>query len=222
MSVTIPNMNLPKGCGDCPFSKGINFKEMRCLAETTLYISDGSEYKRDSKCPLKECNNAEPPEWLYHTPFEGRSWVDFLAETTLYISDGSEYKRDSKCPLKECNNAEPPEWLYHTPFEGRSWVDFNAVEKALGFRLFGWQKEYILTGCAYAARRTGKTTAMILYELLDIDGKPIDFTKPAPSRRIDVIRCYYRDIWEKLRDAGIEMRPVFWSIEDKRNMRKNM
>ncbi len=175
MSVTIPNMNLPKGCGDCPFSKGINFKEMRCLAETTLYISDGSEYKRDSKCPLKECNNAEPPEWLYHTPFEGRSWVDF-----------------------------------------------NAVEKALGFRLFGWQKEYILTGCAYAARRTGKTTAMILYELLDIDGKPIDFTKPAPSRRIDVIRCYYRDIWEKLRDAGIEMRPVFWSIEDKRNMRKNM
>lgn len=29
-----------------------------------------------------------------------------------------------------------------------------------------------------------------------------------------------RDIWEKLRDAGIEMRPVFWSNEDKKNYKK--
>lgn len=173
MSVTIPNMNLPKGCGDCPFSKGINFKEMRCLAETTLYISDGSEYKRDSKCPLKECNNAEPPEWLYHTPFEGRSWVDF-----------------------------------------------DAVEKALGFRLFSWQKEYIDLGCGYADRRTGKTTAMILHHLLSIEEKPIDFSRPAPSKRASVERHYFRDIWEKLRDAGIPMRPVFWNKEDKKKYEK--
>ncbi len=168
MSIMIPNMNLPKGCGDCPFSKGINFKEMRCLAESSLYISDGGEYKRDSKCPLKECNNAEPPKWLYHTPFE-------------------EY----------------------------SWVDFDAVEKALGFQLFSWQKEYIDLGCGYADRRTGRTTAQILHHLLNIDEKPIDFSMPPLTRREAIAKQNYRDIWERLRDAGIEMRPVFWSKEDK-------
>lgn len=54
-----------------------------------------------------------------------------------------------------------PEWLYHSPYERDSWVDFDSIEKALGFRLFGWQKEYILSGCAYAGRSTGKITAEI-------------------------------------------------------------
>lgn len=92
---------------------------------------------------------------------------------------------------------EPPEWIYHSPFERDSLVDFNAVEKALGFRLFGWQKDYILSGCAYAGRRTGKTTAEILHQLLSINEEPIDFTRPAPSHRIAIIRGEYRDIWEK-------------------------
>lgn len=61
---------------------------------------------------------------------------------------------------------------------------------------------------------------MILHELLDTNGDPIDFTRPAPSKRIGVIRKYYRDIWEKLHDAGIEMRPVFWSKEDKKKHEK--
>lgn len=169
MSMIIPNMNLPKGCGDCPFSKGINFKEMRCLAESSLYISDGGEYKRDSKCPLKECNDPEAPEWLYHTPFEDRSWVNF-----------------------------------------------DAVEKALGFRLFGWQKDYILSDCAYAGRRIGKTTAVILHQLLSVNEEPIDFSRPSPSKHMVIFRQDFRDIWEKLRDAGIPMRPVFWSVEDKK------
>ena len=111
---------------------------------------------------------------------------------------------------------EPPEWLYHTPFEGRSLVDFDAVEKALGFRLFGWQKDYILSGCAYASRRTGKTTAEILHQLLSVNEEPIDFSRPAPSKRIAIVRQDFRDIWEKLRADGIEMRQVFWSEEDKK------
>ena len=117
---------------------------------------------------------------------------------------------------------EPPEWLYHTPFEEHSWVNFDAVEKALGFRLFSWQKEYIDLGCRYADRRTGRTTAQILHHLLNIDEKPIDFSRPAPSKRIGVIRNYYRDIWEKLRGAGIPMRPVFWNKEDKEFYKKGL
>lgn len=169
MSIIVPNMNLPKGCGDCPFSWGIEFGEMECLADHGLYITDGTEYTRDSKCPLKEYNDPEAPEWLYHTPFEDRSWVNF-----------------------------------------------DAVEKALGFRLFSWQKEYILSDCAYTGRRTGKTTAVILHQLLSVNEEPIDFSRPSPSKRMVIFRQDFRDIWEKLRDAGIPMRPVFWSVEDKK------
>lgn len=111
---------------------------------------------------------------------------------------------------------EPLEWIYHTPKEYCCTVNFDAVEKALGFRLFGWQKDYILSGRAYAGRRTGKTTAEILHQLLSVDEEPIDFSRPAPSKRIAINRQYYRDIWEKLRDARIPMRPVFWNVEDKK------
>lgn len=141
------------------------------------------------------------------------SWIAFLE----YLHDCEEAMKENellKSKLKQID--QPPEWLYHSPFERDSWVDFDAVEKALGFRLFSWQKEFIDLGCGYADRRTGKTTAQILRQLLQIDEKPIDFSRPAPSKRIDVIRQYYRDIWEKLHDAGIEMRPVFWNKEDKK------
>ena len=135
-----------------------------------------------------------------------------------YIAD--ELKEKSKKDFMSIQiTEEPSEWLYHTPFEDRSCVDFDTVEKALGFRLFGWQKDYIISDCAYtyASRRTGKTTAHILRHLLNVNKEPIDFSRPAQSKRMDIIRQDCRDIWEKLRDAGIEMRPVFWSNEDKKN-----
>lgn len=114
-----------------------------------------------------------------------------------------------------------PEWLYHSPYERDSWVDFDSIEKALGFRLFGWQKEYILSGCAYAGRSTGKITAEILHQLLSVDEDPIDFSKPASSIRIAINRQYYHNIWKKLHDAGIEIRPVFWNKKDKEEYEKN-
>jgi len=141
--------------------------------------------------------------------------------THEFPSIAEELKEKSKKDFMSIKiENETPEWLYHTPFEEYSWVNFDAVEKALGFRLFSWQKEYIELGCCYADRRTGKTTAMILHHLLSIEEKPIDFSRPAPSKRANVERHYFRDIWEKLRDAGIPMRPVFWSIEDKKKYKK--
>lgn len=134
--------------------------------------------------------------------------IDYPGENCIsYILDAYENER---------KKIEDLEWIYHIPEKNYGIVDFDAVEKALGFRLFGWQKEYIITGCAYAGRRTGKTTAEILHQLLSVDEEPIDFSRPAPSTRIAINRQYYRDIWEKLRDAGIPMRPVFWSKEDKK------
>ena len=132
-------------------------------------------------------------------------------------SIAEELKEKSKKDFMSIKIEEgAPKWLYHTPFEENSLVDFDAVEKALGFRLFSWQKEYIDLGCGYADRRTGRTTAQILHHLLNIDEKPIDFCMPPLSRREAIAKQNYRDIWEKLHNAGIEMRPVFWSIEDKK------
>lgn len=107
------------------------------------------------------------------------------------------------------------EWLYHSPFERDSWVDFDAVEKALGFRLFGYQKSYILQ---QGFRQMGSTTAEILQMLFDKDqyDNPIDFTEPPRNKRLRIFRQQFMEIWEKLRDADVEMRPVFWSREDKK------
>lgn len=141
--------------------------------------------------------------------------------THEFPSIADELKEKSKKDFMSIKiEEEPPEWIYHAPKEYCCTVNFNAVEKALGFRLFGWQKDYILSGCAYAGRRTGKTTAEILHQLLSVNEEPIDFSRPAPNKRIAIIRQDFRDIWEKLQDAGIEMRPVFWSIEDKKKYEK--
>ena len=115
----------------------------------------------------------------------------------------------------EKKKTEDLEWLYHSRFERDSWVDFDAVEKALGFRLFGYQKSYVL---GQGFRQMGRTTAEILRMLFDKEqyDNPIDFSDPPRNRQKHVFRQQFRDIWEKLHDAGIEMRPVFWNIEDKK------
>lgn len=120
----------------------------------------------------------------------------------------SDYKNEKK-------KTEDFEQIYHSPFERDSWVDFDAVEKALGFRLFGYQKNYILH---QGFRQTGRTTAEILRMLFDKDQyvNPIDFSYPPINTQSAIFRQHFRDIWEKLRDAGIEIRPVFWRIEDKK------
>lgn len=141
------------------------------------------------------------------------SWIAFLE----YLQDYEKAKKENEMLKSKLNQKEKsPEWLYRALFENCSRVDFDVIEKALGFRLFGWQKDYIITGCAYAGRRTEKTTSEILYQLLSVYEEPIDFSKPARDSQAYIFKMGCHDIWEKLRDAGIEMRPVFWSKEDKK------
>lgn len=116
-------------------------------------------------------------------------------------------------------DAEPLEGFYDSRYERNSWVDFDAVEKALGFKLFGYQKSYIL---GQGFRQMGRTTAEILQMLFDKEqyNNPIEFTYPPINTQNAIFRQQFRAIWEKLRDAGIEMRPVFWSMEDKKKYEK--
>lgn len=108
------------------------------------------------------------------------------------------------------------EWLYYSRFERDSWVDFDAVEKALGFKLFGYQKSYIL---GQGFRQMGRTTSEILRMLFDKKqyDNPIDFINSPRNRQKLIFHQQFYDIWEKLHDDGIEMRPVFWNKEDKKS-----
>lgn len=136
--------------------------------------------------------------------------------THEFPSIADELKEKSKKDFMSIKiEDEPPEWIYHSPYEKDSWVDFEAVEKALGYRLFGYQKSYIL---GQGFRQMGRTTSEILRMLFDKYqyDNPIDFSGPARNHHKYIFRQQFRDICEKLRDAGIEMRPVFWSIEDKK------
>lgn len=106
------------------------------------------------------------------------------------------------------------EWIYgnHSFYPDEEEL-FKKIEAALGFKLFFWQKSYILYG---TFRKYGKTTAEILKELLATDRPPLDYSKRASSAREDFYRKDLRKIKEKLTAAGIPTRKVFWDEREKR------
>lgn len=89
---------------------------------------------------------------------------------------------------------------------------FEAVEKALGFKLFIWQKAYIAHG---EFRRYGATTAEILRDLLNVSKPPLDYSRPPVNNMARFYRDETREIKRKLYDSGIPTRPVFFSLSDK-------
>lgn len=103
-------------------------------------------------------------------------------------------------------------WIYRNPFPEHEEL-FKRIEAALGFNLFVWQKSFIVMG---HFRQYGETTARILRELLDTEAVPLDYTRRCMSHREDFYRHELRKIQERLKDAGIKTRVVFWSVGDKR------
>lgn len=103
--------------------------------------------------------------------------------------------------------------IHETPFLPMEEAFFEKVEKALGFKLYVWQKTYISSIGHF--RRTGETTAVCLKELLNTDAPPIDFSILPKNAREDCERHQFREIQEKLIAAGIPTRTVFWSKREK-------
>lgn len=91
--------------------------------------------------------------------------------------------------------------------------DWDAIEKALGFKLFVWQKMWVDDLCdGYGRRRTGKTVAYCLKTLLAGDmSEPIDMSMPPTNAQNRAFRDTLLDIKKKLDEAGVETRPVFFS-----------
>lgn len=105
-------------------------------------------------------------------------------------------------------------WIYCSinPPDSEFEKTIRAVEGALGFKLFVWQKTYIENGYF---RQMGDTTAKILKDLLDVSAKPIDYTRGAATQRQQFYRRELQEIKEKLDGAGIPTRTVFFSERDK-------
>lgn len=108
-----------------------------------------------------------------------------------------------------------PTWIYAplATSDGEFEKTIHAVEQALGFDLFIWQKTFIQHG---EFRQMGATTAEILRDLLNVSGNPIDYRQPPRSERERFYRTELRHIKQKLNDAGIPTRMVWFSERDKR------
>ena len=105
------------------------------------------------------------------------------------------------------------DWIYRTvTMDTDLEKTLEAVEKALGFKLFVWQKTYIERGYF---RRSGATTAEILRELLNVSEAPLDYTRKPSSRMQSIYREELKEKKKKLDAAGITTRPVFFTRNDK-------
>lgn len=99
-------------------------------------------------------------------------------------------------------------------------MDFiKQVEKALGFKLYDWQKAYILDKglLPVGGRKNGKTLAVMLKcmmpDLPDMKWKRDDiqyFTDgTVKTRRYDMwYENEFKKLYFKLKDAGVELRKI--------------
>ena len=95
---------------------------------------------------------------------------------------------------------------------------FEAIEAALGFKLFAWQKTYIAYG---HFRQYGATTAQILRELMQVEAFPLDYTKRPTTQREAWYRGFLREIKQQLDAAGVPTREVFFNQQQKRAYMEN-
>lgn len=103
------------------------------------------------------------------------------------------------------------EYAFRAPLE--SW--FAAVEAALGFKLFFWQKTYIENGFF---RCYGRTTAEILRDLSQIDEPPLNLINY--RKRDRQARWYCEELLrvkETLTAAGVPTREIFLTEHDRRD-----
>lgn len=95
------------------------------------------------------------------------------------------------------------ELIQHTDYEGIDIVTAN-----MGIELWIWQKTYMTMG---TYRQMGATTAQCLRVLLFSETTPLDYSSPPRTAREDCERQQLREIYQKLNEAGIQTRKVFWS-----------
>lgn len=107
--------------------------------------------------------------------------------------------------------------LYGGIFESEHEILFEKIETALGFKLFFWQKTFIIYG---TFRRFGKTTAECIRDLVRTDLPPIDFTKCPRTPMECVYRKEMAETQKKLSAAGIKTRAIRWPDWERETKRR--
>lgn len=102
-------------------------------------------------------------------------------------------------------------WLHRPLPEAEGF--FEKIEKALGFKLFIWQKTFIING---HFRQYGETTAKII-KRLTVDNIPIDLTQRPRTPREKFETEELVKIYKKLQAAGVPTCPVFLTKKDEEN-----
>lgn len=98
-----------------------------------------------------------------------------ILETVRGMSANKEEDEAFNLAIKALEEQDKYQWIFACVGDPK-WDDlFEKVEKALGFKLFYWQKTYIM-GMNW--RCSGQTTAIILQELLKTEATPIDYSRP--------------------------------------------
>lgn len=124
------------------------------------------------------------------------------------------------CLYRKAKENAAPDWVYAPVRFSRDEITpeiIEKVEKALGFKLFYWQKTYILNRWF---RAYGETTAKILRDLLHTEEPPLDFRRPPSSREDYCYRQDLIDIKQKLDSAGIPTREVLKPVSMRRKEQK--
>lgn len=100
---------------------------------------------------------------------------------------------------------EFPEWIY-SPVNDPMWNNlFERIEDALGFKLFIWQKTYIM-GLGY--RCSGQTTADVLRNLVGERTSESIYLERPKNRMEDFYQKELIEIKRKLDDKGIISRDI--------------
>lgn len=98
-----------------------------------------------------------------------------------------------------------PQWIY-SPINDPKWDDlFEQIEKALGFKLFIWQKTQIM---GLGRRRSGETTAEILRVLVGETISPHIYLDRPKNKVEDFYQQELIEIKRKLEAQGIKTRSV--------------
>lgn len=87
-------------------------------------------------------------------------------------------------------------WL-HMPYPGHEEL-FQKIEKALGFKLFTWQKSFLITG---EYRRIGDTTARSIKQLLE--DKEINLQIPTRTARQRFEQNELLRLYDQLKPTGL-------------------
>jgi hypothetical protein len=152
-----------------------------------LYLCDGK--RCGDTCPGVECKHTS--DIAHARNFIGKPITKFGKTDIELISQ------------KGSNTL--PEWIY-SPVNDLKWDDlFEQIERALGFKLFIWQKTYIM-GIGF--RRSGQTTAEILRLLVGNTVLPYIRLERPKSKQEDLKQKELIKIKEKLDSKGIISRNI--------------